>query len=156
MVHTPDGRDESAAIRSLDEGGVLRWADADVSGLYRFSAGSPTADQLVAVNPPALNQAQQASPSDLRGPGPKTSKRPIPTGISKSSPICTRSYTLPAPRPSSSMSHSALPWPMYCYWRCWPSFSAKSCWRGCSAITAPSTLEEEAARGKTSRAGVGW
>ncbi len=32
-----------------------------------------------------------------RGPGPKTSKRPIPTGISRSLPIRTRSFTPPAP-----------------------------------------------------------
>ncbi len=37
-VHTPDGRDESAPIRQLDDGGVLRWSGADVSGLYRISA----------------------------------------------------------------------------------------------------------------------
>jgi von Willebrand factor type A domain/Aerotolerance regulator N-terminal len=78
VVHTPDGRDESAAVRSLDEGGVLRWADADVSGLYRFSAGSPTPDQLVAVNPPALNQAQQASPSDLARTRPEDLKAAYP------------------------------------------------------------------------------
>jgi hypothetical protein len=65
VVHTPDGRDESAPVRGLDDGGVLHWDGADVGGVYRVSAGSQAADQFVAVNPPALNEAQQASPSDL-------------------------------------------------------------------------------------------
>ena len=64
-VHTPDGRDESAPIRQLDDGGVLRWSGADVSGLYRISAAEGGADRLVAVNPPALNAYQQGSSSDL-------------------------------------------------------------------------------------------
>jgi Aerotolerance regulator N-terminal/von Willebrand factor type A domain len=64
VVHTPDGREESVAVRGLDDGGVVRWPDADVAGVYRISLGSQP-DQVVAVNAPALNETQQASPSDL-------------------------------------------------------------------------------------------
>jgi von Willebrand factor type A domain/Aerotolerance regulator N-terminal len=64
VIHTPDGREASTPIRSLDDVGVVRWPDADISGVYRVSIGSQP-DQVVAVNPPALNETQQASPSDL-------------------------------------------------------------------------------------------
>ena len=78
VVHTPDGREESVPVRGLDDGGVLRWSGAEVGGVYRVAVGSAGPDALVAVNPPALNQAQQASPSDLARTRPEDLKAAYP------------------------------------------------------------------------------
>ena len=65
-------------MHSGDDGAVLRWSGADVSGVYRVGVGSSAPDQLVAVNPPALNESQQASPSDLARTRPEDLKAAYP------------------------------------------------------------------------------
>jgi hypothetical protein len=64
VVRTPDGRTESVRSRDQDAGAV-RWTDTDVSGVYSITVGSDPRVYPFAVNPPALNEAQQQSESDL-------------------------------------------------------------------------------------------
>ncbi|HVS36477.1 MAG TPA: VWA domain-containing protein, partial [Gemmataceae bacterium] len=75
VVHTPDGREESAPVRQLDDGAVVYWQGADVSGVYTVSVGGAT--HLVAVNPPALN-AYQGHASDLARATPDEIKSAFP------------------------------------------------------------------------------
>ncbi len=64
-VQTPEGRTETARASQGDDAGVLRYADTDISGVYRLSVGADPHEHLYAVNVPALNEAQQVSESDL-------------------------------------------------------------------------------------------
>jgi hypothetical protein len=63
-VRTPDGRTDTARAQPGDDA-ALRFADTDVSGVYRLTVGQDPAEHLFAVNVPALNEAQQLSESDL-------------------------------------------------------------------------------------------
>jgi hypothetical protein len=63
VVHTPDGP-RTARTQNLDDGSVLRWAETDLSGVYGLAPAGGGA-RLFAVNPPAVADAQQGSPSDL-------------------------------------------------------------------------------------------
>jgi len=62
---TPDGRKETTRTHSSEETNVLRWADTDVSGVYRVVIGSHPQEHLFAVNVPAAGSGQEASESDL-------------------------------------------------------------------------------------------
>ncbi len=63
---TPDGRNETSRTLSSEEVNVLRWADTDVSGIYRALIGQHPQEHLFAVNVPAATLADEASESDLK------------------------------------------------------------------------------------------
>jgi hypothetical protein len=65
-VTTPDNRNESTRTHSSEETNVFRWADTDVSGVYRVGLGRDPQEHLFAVNVPAATIADEASESDLR------------------------------------------------------------------------------------------
>lgn len=62
---TPDNRNETFRTEDREEASVLRWADTDVSGIYRAVVGRHPQDHLFAVNVPAATAAHQATESDL-------------------------------------------------------------------------------------------
>ena len=64
-LRAPDGREESARTQGLDDASVLRWADTDLSGVYRAALGGGPREHLFAVNVPAQGPDQQGSESDL-------------------------------------------------------------------------------------------
>jgi hypothetical protein len=64
-VTTPDRRTESTRTLSSEEANVLRWADTDVSGVYRVVLGQHPQEHVFAVNVPAATLDEQASESDL-------------------------------------------------------------------------------------------
>jgi hypothetical protein len=65
-VATPDGRKESLRTQSTEDANVLRWADTEVSGLYRAVIGQHPQEHAFAVNVPAATLADEASESDLK------------------------------------------------------------------------------------------
>jgi hypothetical protein len=64
-IETPDQRKESGRTLSTEESNVLRWADTDISGVYRVTLGRDPQEHLFAVNVPAATLAEEASESDL-------------------------------------------------------------------------------------------
>jgi len=52
-------------IQALGDGSVMRFADTDLSGVYRVSLGVEKREYLYAVNVPATSEDQQASESNL-------------------------------------------------------------------------------------------
>jgi SAM-dependent methyltransferase len=64
-LHTPDGRTETVRTLGYEDVSVLRWADTDVSGVYRATIGQHPQDHLFAVNVPTSTDGQSASESDL-------------------------------------------------------------------------------------------
>jgi hypothetical protein len=64
-VHTPDDRTESVRTQAYDEASVFRWADTDLSGLYRATIGQAPQEHYFAVNVPTASDGQAASESDL-------------------------------------------------------------------------------------------
>jgi hypothetical protein len=62
---TPDGRKVAGHTEAQDETGMLRWAETDLSGVYRAVIGQHPRDYLFAVNVPTATETQQASESDL-------------------------------------------------------------------------------------------
>jgi hypothetical protein len=64
-LHTPDGRTETGRTQLQAEGGLLRWTDTDISGVYRATIGQHPRDYLFAVNVPTAAESQQACESDL-------------------------------------------------------------------------------------------
>jgi hypothetical protein len=65
VMHTPEGKAEPFKTAALEESSVLRWADTELSGVYRAVVGPQGRDRLFAVNVPAASDAQQGSESDL-------------------------------------------------------------------------------------------
>ena len=63
---TPDGRTETTRTLSSEETNAFRWADTDVSGVYRRSSANDPQEHLFAVNVPAATLAEEASESDLK------------------------------------------------------------------------------------------
>jgi hypothetical protein len=63
---TPDGRSENTRTHSTEESNLLRWADTDVSGVYKAVIGQHPQEHLFAVNVPAGTLADEASESDLK------------------------------------------------------------------------------------------
>jgi hypothetical protein len=63
-LQTPDGRTEALQTEARDENSVLRWADTDVSGLYRALIGQHPQEYLFAVNVPTTTESQQACESE--------------------------------------------------------------------------------------------
>jgi hypothetical protein len=64
-VRLPNERTEDGRTELVDDVGVLRWTDTDVSGLYVATVGQHPQEYLFAVNVPAATDSQQASESDL-------------------------------------------------------------------------------------------
>jgi hypothetical protein len=64
-ILTPDKRTESTRTLSSEDTNVLRWADTDVSGVYRVVLGHDPQEHLFAVNVPAATSSEEASESDL-------------------------------------------------------------------------------------------
>jgi hypothetical protein len=64
-LHTPDGRTEALQTQAYDEASVFRWADTDLSGLYRATIGQHPQEHFFAVNVPTATDGQAASESDL-------------------------------------------------------------------------------------------
>jgi hypothetical protein len=64
-ILTPDGRIEVTRTQDRDDAMVLRWADTDISGIYRATIGGNPRESLFAVNAPVATGPQQASESDL-------------------------------------------------------------------------------------------
>jgi hypothetical protein len=67
-VFTPDRRTLEAQTQLTEEASVFRWADTDVSGLYRVTIGTEPREHLFAVNVPATTPGQRASESDFSKP----------------------------------------------------------------------------------------
>lgn len=65
MVQTPDDRKDTVKTQLLEDGTLLRWADNDISGLYRVKVGREPREYLFAVNPPAYSSNRKDSESDL-------------------------------------------------------------------------------------------
>ncbi|HEX5270130.1 MAG TPA: VWA domain-containing protein, partial [Gemmataceae bacterium] len=65
VITTPDQRSESTRTLSSEDTNVLRWADTDVSGVYRVVLGRDPQEHLFAVNVPAATSTEEASESDL-------------------------------------------------------------------------------------------
>jgi hypothetical protein len=63
--YTPQGQSSTARTEDRDEGGVLRWTDTDISGIYRATLGQHPQEYLFAVNVPTAAAAQGTSESDL-------------------------------------------------------------------------------------------
>jgi hypothetical protein len=64
-VFLPDQRTESTRTLSSEDTNVLRWADTDVSGVYRIVLGHDPQEHLFAVNVPTGTAGEEASESDL-------------------------------------------------------------------------------------------
>jgi uncharacterized membrane protein len=64
-ITTPDQRTESTRTLSSEDSNVLRWADTDVSGVYKVLLGHDPQEHLFAVNVPAATSGDEASESDL-------------------------------------------------------------------------------------------
>jgi hypothetical protein len=64
-LHTPDDRTESVRTQAYDEASVFRWADTDLSGLYRATIGQAPQEHYFAVNVPTASDGQGTSESDL-------------------------------------------------------------------------------------------
>src|SRR5262249_1886260 len=64
-LHTPDDRTESLRTQAYDEASVFRWADTDLSGLYRATIGQAPQEHYFAVNGPTASDGQGACESDL-------------------------------------------------------------------------------------------
>ncbi len=63
-LHTPDDRTESLQTQAYEDASVLRWADTDISGLYRATIGQHPQEHLFAVNVPTAADGQGPSESD--------------------------------------------------------------------------------------------
>jgi hypothetical protein len=65
-IFTPDGHEEALRIQQQqDDGGVIRWPDTDVSGVYRVVVGPQKREYLFAVNVAVEEMPQQGSESNL-------------------------------------------------------------------------------------------
>jgi hypothetical protein len=64
-IFLPDGQKDTARTQTFEDASILRWANTDLSGVYRITVGQHPQDHLFAVNVPAATEAQQASESDL-------------------------------------------------------------------------------------------
>lgn len=64
-LRMPDGRTETGRTQLQLEGGLLRWTETDVSGVYRVTIGQHPREYLFAVNVPTAAESQQACESDL-------------------------------------------------------------------------------------------
>ncbi len=62
---TPDGREEALRVLAQDDGGVVRFNETDVSGVYRVVVGPQKKEHFFAVNVPTAETPQQGSESDL-------------------------------------------------------------------------------------------
>ena len=63
-VRLPNGRTEEGRTELVDDVGVLRWTDTDLSGLYVATIGQHPQEYPFAVNVPAATDSQQATESD--------------------------------------------------------------------------------------------
>src|SRR5207248_3097810 len=68
VVHTPDGRQEKPAVTDFGDGSHLRFADTDLSGVYRVAVtvAGKTEEYLFAVNVPARNDDRVSTECDLK------------------------------------------------------------------------------------------
>ena len=68
VVHTPDGREEKPVVTDYEDGSRLRFADTDISGIYRVvvTSGGASTEHLFAVNVPARNDDRLSTECDLK------------------------------------------------------------------------------------------
>ncbi len=77
-VALPDDRKETVRTQPLDDATVFRFADTDVSGLYRAVVGQHPREFLFAVNVPAATLGEEGSESDLTRATPEELRRSYP------------------------------------------------------------------------------
>lgn len=63
-IQTPDERTAVVQSQPHEDVSVFRWADTDVSGIYRATVGAHPREHLYAVNVPTSTDAQAATESD--------------------------------------------------------------------------------------------
>ena len=68
VVYTPDGRQEKPTVTDLDEGCHVRFADTEISGVYRIvvTVGGKSEEHLFAVNVPVRNDDRISTECDLK------------------------------------------------------------------------------------------